>query len=193
MSEIAAYQDEAYIRGKVPMTKREIRILTIALLGIAPDDVVVDIGAGTGGLTMEAAHAAYNGRVYAVERKEAAQALIRENAEKFHADNVRVVGGAAPAALTQIDEPAIDKIIIGGSGGEMASIFTWCEAHLRTHGRIVTNFITLENAVQAKTWLDDHFDHVEVVQVGVSRGETIGGLTMMKAQNPIFIITAEKP
>ena len=56
MSEIAAYSDEAYIRGQAPITKREIRVLTIALLGIDPSDVVVDIGAGTGGLTMEAAH-----------------------------------------------------------------------------------------------------------------------------------------
>lgn len=175
------------------MTKREIRILTIALLGIEPDDVVVDIGAGTGGLTMEAAHAARDGKVYAVERKPAAQDLIRQNADKFHADNVEVIDGLAPEALSAVEEPLVDRIIIGGSGGEMADILSWCDAHLKPHGRIVTNFITLENAVQAKSWLDEHFENVEVIQVAVSRGETIGGLTMMKAQNPIFIISAEKP
>jgi cobalt-precorrin-6B (C15)-methyltransferase len=191
MSEIAAYHDTDYIRGKAPITKREIRILTIALLGIEPGDVVVDIGAGTGGLTMEAAHAAYKGQVWAVEGSEVAQELVTRNAEAFDAQNVTLAAGYAPEALDAVPQ-TVDKVILGGTGGAMTEILEWCAAHLKDGGRLVANFITLENAVTAKTWLDGHFGQVEMIQVGVSRGEKIGGLTMMKAQNPIFILTAAK-
>ncbi|MFA6931420.1 MAG: precorrin-6Y C5,15-methyltransferase (decarboxylating) subunit CbiT [Lentisphaeria bacterium] len=190
MSKIAGYKDEAYIRGKAPMTKREIRILTISLLGIEPGDVVVDIGAGTGGLTMEAAYAAAPGRVYAVEAKETALELVQQNKEHFQADNVVIIPGKAPAALDQITEQ-VDRVIIGGSGGNMEDLFEWCRNNIRPGGRVVANFVTLENAAQATTLMNRYFDNVELIQVGISRGEGIGGLTMLKAANPIFIITGD--
>ena len=190
MSKIAGYKDEAYIRGKAPMTKREIRILTISLLGIEPGDVVVDIGAGTGGLTMEAAYAAAPGRVYAVEAKETALELVQQNKEHFQTDNVVIIPGKAPAALDQITE-LVDRVIIGGSGGNMEDLFEWCRNNIRPGGRVVANFVTLENAAQATTLMNRYFDNVELIQVGISRGEGIGGLTMLKAANPIFIITGD--
>ena len=190
MSKIAGYKDEAYIRGKAPMTKREIRILTISLLGIEPGDVVVDIGAGTGGLTMEAAYAAAPGRVYAVEAKETALELVQQNKEHFQTDNVVIIPGKAPAALDQITEQ-VDRVIIGGSGGNMEDLFEWCRNNIRPGGRVVANFVTLENAAQATTLMNRYFDNVELIQVGISRGEGIGGLTMLKAANPIFIITGD--
>lgn len=190
MSKIAGYKDDAYIRGKAPMTKREIRILTISLLGIEPGDVVVDIGAGTGGLTMEAAYAAETGRVYAVEAKETALELVQQNKEHFQADNVVIVPGKAPEALDKIAEP-VDRVIIGGSGGNMESLFAWCQKNVRTGGRVIANFVTLENAAQATTLMNRYFDKVELIQVGISRGEGIGGLTMLKAANPIFIISGD--
>lgn len=191
MSEIAAYKDEMYKRGKAPMTKREVRILSAAFLAIAPADVVVDIGAGTGGFTMEAAHAASHGKVYAVEAKPEARQLIQENARNFGADNVTLVPGKAPEALVRITGP-VDRIFVGGTGGKMAAIFDWCHGHLKKDGRLVANFVTLENAARAKSLLDQSFAAVELIQVGITRGENLAGMTMLKAQNPIFILTAEK-
>ena len=190
MSRIAGYQDEAYIRGKAPMTKREIRILTISLLGIEPSDKVVDIGAGTGGLTMEAAYAASDGQVYAIEYKDDALALIRKNKKAFKADNVKIIKGKAPEALSLIREK-VDRVIIGGSGGNLGALFTWCQENVGPGGRVIANFISLENASQAMQLMKKAFTNVELIQVGISRGQGIGNLTMLKAANPIFIITAD--
>ncbi|WKY47446.1 precorrin-6Y C5,15-methyltransferase (decarboxylating) subunit CbiT [Eubacteriaceae bacterium ES3] len=190
MSKIAGYKDEEYIRGKAPMTKREIRILTISLLGIEETNTVVDIGAGTGGLTMEAAYAAGQGKVYAVEAKESALELIKKNQEKFAAGHVEIIAGKAPAVLGQITEP-VDRVIIGGSGGNLGELLDWCLENVRANGRVIANFVTLENAAQAVSLMNKKFKNVEMIQVGISRGEGIGGLTMLKAANPIFIITGD--
>lgn len=173
------------------MTKREIRILTISLLGIDEKDIVVDIGAGTGGLTMEAAYAAHKGKVYAVEAKDAAIDLEKQNIEKFGADNVTIIGGKAPEALGKIPEK-VDKIIIGGTGGQLEDIFIWSLEHLNVGGRVIANFVTMENASLATTLMRRYFTDVEMIQAGISRGEFIGGLTMLKASNPIFMITGTK-
>ena len=167
------------------MTKREVRILTISLLGIQEKDVVVDIGAGTGGLTMEAAYAANEGRVYAVEAKDAALELEKQNIEKFGAGNVTIIPGKAPAVLDEIKEK-VDKVIIGG---QLEAVLIWCKEHLNPGGRLAANFVTMENASLATTLMRKYFTDVDMIQVGVSRGEFIGGLTMLKASNPIFIIT----
>lgn len=190
MSRIAGYQDQAYIRGKAPMTKREIRILTISLLGVEASDQVVDIGAGTGGLTMEAAYAANQGQVYAIEYKDDALALIKENKKVFKADNVKIIRGKAPQALGEI-EGKVDRVIIGGSGGQLQALLTWCQENINPGGRVIANFISLENASQAIQAMKKIFNHVELIQVGISRGQEIGSLTMLKAANPIFMISAD--
>jgi cobalt-precorrin-6B (C15)-methyltransferase len=190
MSNIAGYKDDAYCRGKAPMTKREIRILTISLLNIQQGDVVVDIGAGTGGITMEAAYAAKPGIVYAIEAKEAAIELIKKNKARFEADNVTIIKGKAPNSLSEI-KPFVNRVIIGGSGGNMASLLDWCQQKVVSGGRVIANFVTIENTAEAVKLMKIHFDDVELIQVGISRGDEIGGLTLLKAANPIFIITGD--
>ncbi len=92
-------KDDAFLRGKVPMTKEEIRILTLVKAQIAPDAVVYDIGAGTGSLSIEAARLAPQGHVYAIEKNPEGISLIAENAKRFSVENITVVEGTAPGAL----------------------------------------------------------------------------------------------
>jgi cobalt-precorrin-6B (C15)-methyltransferase len=190
MTRIAGYKDEEYIRGKAPMTKREIRILTLTLMGIEPNDTVIDIGAGSGGLTMEIAHAAYNGKVYAVEHKQEAIEIIQKNIKKFNAEQVEIIEGKAPETLGKIDQA--DKIVIGGTGGNLEEILKWSSDHLVSGGGVVSNFIVLENAAAAMTLMKKYFTDVDIVQVGVNRGRKLAGMTMLEANNPIFIITGGK-
>lgn len=179
------YEDEEFIRGRVPMTKKEIRILTTGFLGIGPKDSVLDIGAGTGGLTLEAARMA--GHVTAVERNPDAVALIHQNKKKLGAKNISVITGKAPEALPK---DVFDCIIIGGSGGSLTAIVQWSAAHLKPNGRICANFVSPENAVDCLRVFRTLFNNVQMVQINAARAEQIGAATLMKAQNPIFILSA---
>ena len=107
--------DEKFIRGKVPMTKQEIRILTLAKAKIGEKDFVVDVGAGTGSLSIEAALIAKHGYVFAVEKNSEAVELITQNAEKFEVDNIVIVNAEAPDGLRRVSR--IDCALVGGSGG----------------------------------------------------------------------------
>ena len=112
--------DEKFIRGSVPMTRQEIRILTLAKAQLDSSSVIVDVGAGTGSISIEAAQLAPNGKVFAIERNAEAVELIKRNVEKFSVDNVEIICAAAPDGLENL--PTLDAAIIGGSGGRLEKI-----------------------------------------------------------------------
>ena len=185
-------KDEEFVRGKVPMTKEEIRILTLVKAQIAPNAVVYDIGAGTGSLSIEAARLAPAGHVYAIEKNPEGIGLIAENAKKFSVENITVVEGAAPDALAGL--PALDVALIGGSGRRLAGILDIIGERLRPNGRIVANAITMQTVAACLDYFHAHADRYtyEAIQVQISRLERVGPYDMAKALNPIYIITAQR-
>ena len=184
--------DAAFVRGKVPMTKQEIRILTLVKAQIGPRDIVYDIGAGTGSLSIEAARLAPEGHVYAVERKEEAIRLIEANGERFGLENLSVIEAEAPAGLENL--PLADAVLIGGSGGHLASILDCVAEKLREGGRLVLNCITVQTLAAALDYLHAHETvyRYEAVHVQVSRLRRVGPYDMADAQNPVYIITCTK-
>ena len=184
--------DEAFLRGKVPMTKQEIRILSLVKARIKPDAVIYDIGAGTGSLSIEAARLAPQGMVYALERTSAGIELIRANAAKFMIQNLRTVEAEAPEGLKLL--PAADTVLIGGSGGRLAEILDAVTPKLKAEGRIVLNCITIQTLMQCLEYMRAHSEVFvyEAIQVQVSRLRQIGSYDMAKAENPIFIVTCWK-
>lgn len=184
--------DAAFVRGKVPMTKQEIRILTLVKAQIGPRDIVYDIGAGTGSLSIEAARLAPEGHVYAVERKEKAIRLIEANGERFGLENLSVIEAEAPAGLENL--PLADAVLIGGSGGHLASILDCVAEKLREGGRLVLNCITVQTLAAALDYLHAHeaVYRYEAIQVQVSRLRRVGPYDMADAQNPVYIITCTK-
>ena len=180
--------DEAFERGDVPMTKQEVRAAVLAKLAVRPEDILWDVGAGTGSVSVELALAASRGRVYAVECRPEGCALIKANREKFRTRNLVLVEGLAPAALS--DLPAPDAVFIGGSKGSLAAIVD-AALDKNPDARICVSAIALESLSAAVAALTAKGRTVQVSQIAVSRARAVGGLHLMMAQNPIYLITGE--
>ena len=140
------------------------------------------------GSVKELALAASRGRVYAVECRPEGCALIKANREKFRTRNLVLVEGLAPAALS--DLPAPDAVFIGGSKGSLAAIVD-AALDKNPDARICVSAIVLESLSAAVTALTAKGRTVQVSQIAVSRAKVVGGLHLMMAQNPIYLITGE--
>lgn len=186
----AGIDDEKFIRGDVPMTKAEIRAMVMVKARIRETDIVWDVGAGTGSITIEAALQASRGKVFAVERNPEGVDLIGQNADRFGLDNIRIVHGSAPDALE--DLPPANVIIIGGSGGKLDRIFDVCEQSLQSDGRIVCTSVTVETAYRMVAELRRRKWRYEGFQMQVNRLRKAGPYHLFQPISPIFIITATK-
>jgi len=175
-------------------TKEEIRVVTISKARLNEGDVVIDVGCGTGGLTVEAAlQVAPKGKVYAIDEDEEAIKLTTSNVEKFGVKNyVSISSGKAPQALLTI--PNADAILVGGGGASLRVILQIANSKLRSSGRIVINAILLETATTAIAELKElGFKDIDIAHISVAKGKQINSGTMMMARNPITIVSATKP
>ena len=183
--------DSQFIRGDIPMTKEEIRIVTLAKARINVTDSVIDIGAGTGSLSIEAALLAKQGKVVAIEREAEGVELIKANAAKFKADNVEVIQGTAPEALNGL--AAADVVLIGGSGGKLPEILESADKLLKPGGRLIVTAVTVETLATALTNMKQKKEYsVDACCLQVTRIQAVGSSNMFKALNPIYIITCNK-
>lgn len=182
-------KDHEFIRGNCPMTKEEVRILSIAKLELEEDYRVLDIGAGTGSVSIQIAKICKNGKVIAVEKDEEALEAIKQNKEKFKADNLEIISAEAMEIEPNITGE-FDAIFVGGSGGNIVDIIEAYGSKLRKDKNIVLNFITIKNMYKAMEVLKTLNYEVECVQLQVSK--TKGQSYMLMAGNPIFVISAKK-
>ena len=183
--------DEQFIRGEVPLTKSEIRCLTLSLLRLAEGQRVLDIGAGSGGLSIECALLLKKGSVVAVERDMEAVALINANLAHFGVDNVKLVEGEAPEALKGLG--SFDRIMIGGSGGNLPAIIEASREMLTPGGVLVINCILFETLSASLELLkSSSFGSISFIQAAIARSRQIGGGTALQPLNPVFIVSAVK-
>jgi len=173
------------------ITKREVRLLSLAAMGIRPDSVVWDIGAGSGSVSIEAALLAPDGVVFAVEVDPEGAEICRQNQRAHGVDNVRVVEGRAPEALAGLEPP--DAVFVGGSKGSMEEIVDVALERLLPGGRLVVNAITLENANEAYRSIRRRSLVPEVTLLQVSRAAPLAHYLRYEALNPIQIFAVEKP
>ena len=172
------------------ITKQEARALSLAKLRIRPDATVWDIGAGSGSVGLEAARLAPHGHVWAIEKNDGDAANARANAAQFRISNYSLFDGKAPQHLDRWPDP--DAVFIGGSGGELAELIRLILARLKPGGRLVMNFVTLENLATATSALTAANAEWDVVQLQASRSQPILDMHRMAAQNPVWIVSAVK-
>lgn len=179
--------DWEFITGSAPMTKSEVRTVSVGKLHLKDDYIVYDIGAGTGSVSIEAALKLSNGTLYAIEKNQETCTLIRENIKKFKTYNVEVINNNAPEGLEKL--PAPNACFIGGSSGNMEEIIAVL-LEKNPSVRVVINTITLESLNEALECMKKYgFKDVEIACVSVAKAKELGRYHMMMAQNPIYIIS----
>ena len=180
--------DEEFIRGKVPMTKAEVRAVSLAQMELTENAVVYDVGAGTGSVSVEAALSGDRIRVYAIEKKTEAVRLLEENRKKFRTDGIRIIEGEAPAVLRELEPPT--HVFIGGSSGNLREILR-VVLEKNPSVRIVVNAISLETVGEAMAAIEEGLlKDAQVTQIMASRSRVLGRYHMMTGQNPVYIISA---
>lgn len=197
-------KDTDFERARVPMTKEEIRWISVNKLEIRPGDIVYDVGAGTGSVTLEMARKANEATVYAIEQNAEAIALIKRNIEKTGGYNVELVQSKAPEGMEKW--PAPDRVFIGGSSGNLKQILSAVILKFDSHKkafeirefskenklRIVINTITLESLVETYSCLETlGFENVQYLSVTTAKSQKMGSYNLMMGANPVYVISAD--
>lgn len=177
------------------MTKREVRILILGELALQPNQIVWDIGAGTGSVSIEVARLCPSSQIYAIEKTAVGIALIQKNCDRFQVNNIVPIHDSAPRSLASLPDP--DRIFIGGSGGNLSQILETCSQRLKPAGQMVLALATLEHLTIALTWLntqpgDNSSQAHHLLQIHLSRSVPIATLTRLSPLNPVTLVVIEK-
>ena len=182
-------KNDEFIRGKVPITKEEVRAISLNKLNLKNAKTFIDVGAGTGSVSVEAALTYDNLKVIAIERNDVAIDLINQNVNKFNLSNVEVIKDYAPIDL----DVKADGIFLGGTGNNLEEIIKWSKDLLIPGGRLVANFILIDNFYDTLDLLKKYnFVNLDVSQLSINKLEKLGSRDYFKPHNPIFIISCEK-
>lgn len=182
--------DEAFVRGSIPMTKCEIRTISLSKLQLKKSSRILDIGCGTGSVSLECGLLCPEGFVTAIDQNEEAIGLTQQNMNKFDVKNITLIHGKAPDDLP---DQEFDRIFLGGGSKAIDSIITYVKKHLKPEGIFVANTILLESTFRILQALENEgFVEISCIHTQISRAQQNPGW-MMKALNPVYIITAINP
>lgn len=176
-------------RGSL-ITRREIRLLSLCYLELRPHNVLWDVGAGSGSVSIEATGFSPTLEIFAIEKDDEAYRNLQENVRMFGTLGIHPVAGTAPDVFAQLPDP--DAIFVGGSDGKIEAIIAASMDRLKPQGRLVVNCITLDNLARGWTWLRDHYALPEVTSVQLAHSRSLGNLFGLEPAMPLFILQARK-
>ncbi|MGK7939120.1 MAG: precorrin-6y C5,15-methyltransferase (decarboxylating) subunit CbiE [Crocosphaera sp.] len=168
------------------MTKREIRIIILGELCLKTQQIIWDIGAGTGSVSIDIARLCPNNKVYAIEKTAMGINLIHKNCQRFQVNNIISVQTKAPEKLQELPNP--HRIFIGGSGGNLIEILDICKQKLAKDGIIILALATLENLVICLDWINKNSCKYQLLNVNISRSLSLANLTRLSPLNPVFLV-----
>jgi cobalt-precorrin-6B (C15)-methyltransferase len=185
--------DEEFERTEsVPITKEEIRAIQISKGRLSAGQTILDIGCGSGSVTIEAAiQVEESGKVIGVDIDPNAIELTEKNLKKFGISNYTLIEGNAKDKISEL--PQVDAIFIGGTGGDTKDIVELCQDKIKSGGRIVIGVIlieTLYSVLQTIEKLD--FESIDITQITIGKSRKTKTGTMMLARNPVTVISATK-
>lgn len=184
-------KNKDFITGKVPITKEEVRAISLNKLELLNAKTFIDVGAGTGSVSIEAGYSYPNLKVIAIERNDDAIDLVNKNKEKFNLDNVEVIKAYAPVELDK--DIKADAIFLGGTGKKLEEIIDWSKQLLVYGGRLVANFIIIDTFYEMLRLVKEKgFKNIDVTVLNVAKLEKLGTGEYFKPHNPIYIISCEK-
>ncbi len=182
--------DHLFIREDAPLTREEVRALTISKLRLTKQSTMIDVGAGTGSVSIEAALQAERGKIWALEKDESRFMILKKNFSQSGLDNLEPINGEAPAAMQEL--PVVDRVFIGGSGGSLPEIIRRGRELLRPGGLMVLNAVTLETLSKGTEILSELEMEPSVVSLSISKTRARGRYNLFHSLNQIFIISARK-
>lgn len=184
-------KNKDFITGKVPITKEEVRAISLNKLELLNAKTFIDVGAGTGSVSIEAGYSYPNLKVIAIERNDDAIDLVNKNKEKFNLDNVEVIKAYAPVELDK--DIKAEAIFLGGTGKKLEEIIDWSKQLLVDGGRLVANFIIIDTFYEMLRLVKEKgFKNIDVTVLNVAKLEKLGTGEYFKPHNPIYIISCEK-
>ncbi|ROQ93369.1 precorrin-6y C5,15-methyltransferase (decarboxylating) subunit CbiE [Desulfosoma caldarium] len=182
--------DTAFVHRAGLITKREVRVLALSMLRLGPGQVLWDLGAGSGSMSVEAALLCPLHSVWAVEKVPERAEDIRKNVRRFHCGQVQVIEGEALHVVERL--PAPHRVFVGGSGGTLPALLRAVWNRLAPLGRIVVAAVTWQSLQDVDTFSRSNGIALEALQVQVNRAVPVGSSVRFEALNPVFLCSMEK-
>ncbi len=182
--------ESAYDHARGLITKAEVRAVSLARLSLMPRQILWDLGAGSGAVSIEASLLMPGGQIWAVEKDPARVEQIRTNRDRFGITNLEVVESVLPRGLSALPDP--DRVFIGGGGGALAETIAIACRRLPAAGVLVVNTVLMDSLHDTVRHLRSNGLATDVVQIQVSRSQPLADSDRLQAMNPVWIIRGHR-
>ncbi len=183
-------EDHLFVRDRTQLTKKEIRILSIAQMKIEEESTIIDIGSGSGTISVESLVVAKKGRVFAIEKDPYRAEVIKKNRKRFGVYGLEIIKDRAENVLSTL--PRADRIFIGGGLLNSPELLEIAYKNLLPGGRIVVNTVLVDTLLRCIDFCREKKIEFGLIEVNVNRGKELAGSVQFVPVNPVVIFTLFK-